>query len=351
MSEHLDRLALAAVVEPDDAAVRRWVHRDGVADTLRRLQRPGGPGDSRRRQVPGDGVAALRALHLVGARWLVPGDPEWPTQLDDLGAARPFGLWVRGEADLRWAALHSVAVVGARAATGYGVETARSLADGLATAGWSVVSGGAYGIDAAAHRGCLAAAGTSIAVLAGGPDLLQPIGNAALLAQVADSGALVGELPCGVRPSRSRLLARNRLVAALSRATVVVEAADRSGTRRTAEDAIRLGRHLMAVPGPVTSALSVGCHRLLREGSAVLVSSAAEVVELVGPLDPAATGTEPVGAMAAVLSALPTRGGRDLDSLAAATGLSTADLLAELDELHSSGAVTETAAGWRRRRR
>lgn len=342
------RLSLAAAIEPDDGVVQRLVAEVGAVDAVARLRRPGSLGQgARRRPAPPDPDPVLRALELSGARWLVPGDPDWPTQLDDLGAARPFGLWVRG-GELRRGLLASLAVVGARAATGYGVEVARAIAAGVADRGWTVLSGGAYGIDAAAHRGALAAGGCSVAVLAGGPDRLQPAGNTALLESVIASGAVVGELPCGWRPSRSRLLARNRLIAALTRGTVVVEAADRSGTSRTAADAVRLRRALMAVPGPVTSALSVGCHRLLRDAEAVLVGSAADVLEVVGPLGAPVEEVVAIGPAALVLAVLPARGGLPLHRLCAASGLSTADALAALDELSAAGQVVEADSGWRR---
>lgn len=346
--ERMARLSLAAAIEPDDGVVQRLVEQVGAVEAVARLRRRGPLGRSTRlRPCPPDPEPVLRALELNGARWLVPGDPDWPTQVDDLDSARPFGLWVRG-GDLRRALLASVAVVGARAATGYGVEVARSIAAGLADRGWTVLSGGAYGIDAAAHRGALAAGGPSVAVLAGGPDRLQPAGNSALLEAVIAGGAVVGELPCGWRPSRSRLLARNRLIAAMTRGTVVVEAAERSGTARTAADAHRLRRALMAVPGPVTSALSVGCHRLLRDAEAVLVGSASDVLDVVGPIgDPEVAGP-PIGQSGLVLAVLPVDGGLPLHRLCAASGLTTADALAVLDDLAIAGQVVEGADGWRR---
>jgi DNA processing protein len=346
--ERLARLSLAAAVEPDDGVVQRLVDQVGAVEAVARLRRPAALGrGQRRRPPPPEPGPLLRSVELTGARWVVPGDPEWPTQVDDLGAARPFGLWVRGE-ELRRRLLASVAIVGARAATGYGVDVARAIAAGLADRGWTVLSGGAYGIDAAAHRGALAAGGCTVAVLAGGPDQLQPVGNHALLQAVIASGAVVGELPCGRRPSRSRLLARNRLIAALTRGTVIVEAAERSGTSRTAADAARLRRALMAVPGPVTSALSVGCHRLLRDSEAILVASASDVLQVVGPLGEPEPAIAPVGPAALVLAVLPERGGLPMHRLCAAAGLSTADALAALDELSTAGQVIETPDGWRR---
>ncbi|MBY8879460.1 DNA-protecting protein DprA [Streptomyces sp. PLK6-54] len=148
----------------------------------------------------GDLAAALR----VGGRFVCPGDGDWPGQLDDLGDERPYGLWVRGDASLRMWALRSVAVVGARACTDYGVHMAALLGSGLAAAGWVVVSGAAYGVDGAAHRAALAAGGATIGVVAGGVDVAYPRGNADLIGRIAEHGLLIGELPPGDHPTRSR---------------------------------------------------------------------------------------------------------------------------------------------------
>ncbi len=178
-------------------------------------------------------------------------EAEWPGQLDDLGDARPLGLWVRGTADLRLWALRSVALVGARACTEYGAFMAATLAAGLAEKGWIVVSGGAYGIDGAAHRGVLGAGGATVAVLACGVDRPYPRGHAGLIGRIAEQGLVVGELPPGEHPTPSRFILRNRVIAALTRGTVVVEAALRSGSLVTARAARRLGRHTIGVPTPL----------------------------------------------------------------------------------------------------
>jgi DNA protecting protein DprA len=227
---------------------------------------------------------ALDAADRIGCRLLVPGDPGWPTVLDDLDATAPLCLWVRGPADLHALSARSVALVGARAATPYGEHVAADLAAGIAEAGGLVVSGGAYGIDVAAHRGALSAGGITVALLAGGVDRTYPAGNRDLLESLArEHGAVVAECPPGTAPVRSRFLLRNRLIAALAGATVVVEAAWRSGALSTAAHAGALLRPLGAVPGPVTSMASVGCHRPLRDGAAVCVTSTADVLELIGP--------------------------------------------------------------------
>lgn len=191
-------------------------------------------------------------------------ESEWPAQLDDLGDGRPVGLWVRGRPSLRMWALRSVALVGARACTEYGAHMAATLGAGLAERGWVVVSGGAYGVDGAAHRGALAAGGATVAVLACGVDRPYPRGHTELITRIAEQGLVVGELPPGEHPTPSRFILRNRVIAALTRGTVVVEAAYRSGALVTARAAQRLGRFAMGVPGPVTSGLSAGVHELLR---------------------------------------------------------------------------------------
>lgn len=212
-----------------------------------------------------------------------PGTAGWPTQLADLGKGQPKRLWVAGTGDLRLLALRSVAIVGARNATAYGIATAGMLAADLTAAGWVVVSGAALGIDAAAHRGALAA-GATVAVLAGGVDVASPRSNAALLNRIAAAGLIVSEQPPGSEPAKHRFLERNRLIAGLARAVVVVEAAHRSGALNTANWAEQLGRHVLAVPGPASSPMSRGTHALIRERQAVLVQDADDVLEVLEPL-------------------------------------------------------------------
>ena len=201
-------------------------------------------------RVPADG--GLAEAQRKGIRLICPGDPEWPPQLDDLGARRPYALWVRGS-DLRSCCAHAVSVVGSRAATAYGTHVAMQIAADLAERGWAIVSGAAYGIDAAAHHGALLADGRTVAVLACGADVPYPPGHATLLGTIAANGTIVSEYPPGRVPTRTRFLARNRIIAALSAGTVVAEAGLRSGTLNTARQARELGRPVMAVPGPVTS--------------------------------------------------------------------------------------------------
>ncbi|MEU7582916.1 DNA-processing protein DprA [Streptomyces sp. NPDC041068] len=360
--ERLARAALTRVLEPGDAVGGRWLREVGAVEVLRRLRAAEErlPGATARRweglRARAAGVRPERDLEGVrdaGGRFVCPGEPEWPSPLDDLGDARPVGLWVRGRPSLRIWALRSVAVVGARACTEYGAQMAAGLAAGLAERGWVVVSGGAYGVDGAAHRGALGAGGATVAVLACGVDRAYPRGHAELIGRIAEQGLVVGELPPGDHPTPSRFILRNRVIAALTRGTVVVEAAYRSGALATARSAQELGRFTMGVPGPATSGLSAGVHELLR-GDGVLVTDAAEVVELVGdmgevaperrgpvvPRDLLAPGS------ARVLAALPARGRATARGIARDAGTSEDDAVGRLYELQSLGFVERHGDGW-----
>jgi DNA processing protein len=232
----------------------------------------------------------LRRAQRLGARLVVPGDSEWPAPVDDLAqlepgtddidkhSAPPLCLWVRGDRSLSEAFTRSVAIVGARAATPYGTQVSSNLAQDLATGGWTIVSGGAFGVDAAAHRGALAAGGVTVAVLACGIDRPYPVGNAALFDQIISHGLLVSAWPPGAEPLRHRFNIRNWLTATSS-GTVLVEGTARSGGVQTAGRALDLQRPAMVVPGPVTSVMSAGCHAVLRAHAAArLVTSASEVI-------------------------------------------------------------------------
>ncbi|NUS11011.1 MAG: DNA-protecting protein DprA, partial [Streptomyces sp.] len=272
----------------------------------------------------------------------------------DLGAQRPLGLWVRGRPSLRLWALRSVAVVGARACTDYGAHMAARLGAGLAEAGWVVVSGAAHGVDGVVHRAVLGAGGATIGVLACGVDVAYPPRNTELIGRIAEHGLLVGELPPGDHPTRSRFVLRNRVIAALTRGTVVVEARYRSGSLITARRATALGRITMAVPGPCTSGLSEGAHELLRDGAAV-VTDAADVVELVGGIgtDLAPPRRGPVlprdllgPAAARVLEAVPGRGAVGEREIAEAAGADCDDTLSRLFELQALGFVERQDGRW-----
>ncbi|MCN9242792.1 DNA-processing protein DprA [Streptomyces sp. RY43-2] len=354
---------LTRVVEPGDEVAGRWLREHGAEHVARRLREGGRrlPGVTDKRWA-GLRARAVRAeperdravAEEAGVRFVCPGMPEWPTQLDDLGDGRPVGLWVRGRPSLRMWALRSVAVVGARACSQYGAHVAADLGAGLAERGWVVISGGAYGVDGAVHRGALAAGGATVAVLACGVDRPYPRGHTQLIGRIAHQGLVVGELPPGDHPTPSRFILRNRVIAALTRGTVVVEAAYRSGALVTARAAQRLGRHTMGVPGPVTSALSAGVHELLR-GDAVLVSDAADVVELVGEIGELAPDRrgpvlprdllDPVTAQ--VLAALPAGGTAAADAIARGAGTTADDAVGRLYELRSLGFVERHGDGWK----
>jgi DNA processing protein len=224
----------------------------------------------------------LRATEHFGSRVLIPGDPEWPEGLADLGIYEPIALWARGNTDLLTQPIaRRIAIVGARAASGYGEHEGMELAAGLLERVYTIVFGAGYGIDGMVHRVTLAGHGDTIAVLAGGVDRFYPAGHDALLQRITEEGLVISELPPGSPPTRWRFLQRNRILASISAATVVVEAGWRSGSLNTAGHAHALGRKLGAVPGPVTSAASAGCHRLIRDFGATLVTNAVEVAELV----------------------------------------------------------------------
>jgi DNA processing protein len=211
-----------------------------------------------------DPAADLEAGGQAGARYLIPGDEDWPAALDDLGGRAPLGLWMIGGFPLE---PPMVAMVGARACTGYGLQAAGQLAAELAKDGVTIVSGAALGVDGAAHRGALAVGGVTVAVLACGVDRRYPAAHDNLIQAIGERGAVLAELPPGTAPTRFRFLARNRLIAALAAATVVVEAAGRSGSLVTARLAAELGRAVFAVPGPITSRLSLGTNALLCDGA------------------------------------------------------------------------------------
>lgn len=325
-----------------ERARRRWSARLGEAPTADKLD----------------------AWQRDGIRFISPGDQEWPGQLDLLGPARPWGLWLRGNADLRFACLRSVSIVGTRAATAYGQHVCGEMAAALAERDWVVVSGGAYGIDSRAHQGALAAEGITVAVLPGGVDQPYPRGHHDLFLAIAAGGVLVSELPPGRTPTRPGFLVRNRLIAALSRGTVVVEAALRSGALNTARHARDLNRPLMAVPGPVTSALSEGCHEIIREWGAVCVTCAGDVIEMLAfPGDGAQSGpggpATPFGPVlprdaldpvtARVLEVIPARQGRGPARIAVTAGVDFDTAMRCLGELTAGGFVERCDRGWRLR--
>lgn len=310
----------------------------------------------------------LELIERRGGRLVTPDDEEWPTLAlapfagapvrDRPQGRAPLALWVIGPERIDEVAGRAAAIVGTRACTAYGEHVAADLSAGLAENDVTIVSGGAYGIDGAAHRAALSVDGLTVVVLAGGVDVLYPAGHSALLHRVSRSGLLVSEYPPGVRPARHRFLTRNRLVAALSGATVVVEAGIRSGAASTAAWARSLGRVVCAVPGPVTSAASVGCHALLQAG-AELVTRAEDVREIIGRAGELAGElqhpTDPLDALTdserQVYEGLPARAARTPDEIAVASGLPAGDVLGPLAMLEIAGLVQRHEGKWRLARR
>jgi DNA processing protein len=398
--ERLARAALTYLAEPGDARLGGLVRTCGAIPVLEaikvgRLPVTGRPGNAAARRVMERAIQRWRArltevpaaedltgLAKEGIRLVCPGDPEWPTRLADLGDQQPYALWLRGNADLRFNCLRSVAIVGSRAATAYGSYVAAELAASVAARGWTVISGGAYGIDAAAHRGALGADGVSVAVMACGVDVPYPAGHKDLLDAIAAQGVVLSEWPPRRTATRLRFLVRNRVIAALATGTLVVEAGQRSGALNTARHARELFRPLMAVPGPVTSDMSAGCHTIIRQWRGELITSAADVIEYLSPVGEVVTGAAEPGAggagagkagwgtrgasagtvgtvvprdaldleSATVLDALPVRGGSGPATIATRAGLDIGTVLGCLGRLAAGGFVERCERGWRVRR-
>jgi DNA processing protein len=350
-SRVLSAVTATGMVEPTDdeiaAALARWAPR----------------------LKPDIALIALQQAVRYGVSLIVPGDESWPIGFDDLGLHAPLALWVRGDVSVLASARSSIALVGARAATGYGEHVTMEASSGLVDRGYTIVSGAAYGIDGMAHRAALASSGKTVAILAGGVDRFYPSGHEALLTRITQVGAVVSELPCGQPPTKWRFLQRNRLIAAMSQATVVLEAGWRSGSLNTAGHAASLGRPLGAVPGPVTSAASAGCHRLIRDFDAQCVTNADEMAELApleigggpsggdssggdarGSESDGARGQNPHHEHTRVLDALAPRSARSVDDVASRAGLSIAEVQSVLGVLELDGAVRERETGWVKQR-
>lgn len=376
----LAQVAWSRLAEPEDQVALRFVAARGPVAALERLasSAPVTAGECRDGEEPRSLAAGLArwrvrlpeteperdlaAVSAAGGRVVLPDEREWPTGLDDLGDVRPFVLWVRGGGDPAALCTRSAAVVGARAATAYGERLAAELAAGAGDRGVTTVSGAALGIDGAAHRGALAVGVPTVAVLACGVDRAYPRSHDRLLAAIAEEGAVISELPPGSSPMKRRFLERNRLIAAASRATVVVEAGWRSGSLATANRALLIGRHVGAVPGPVTSASSTGCHRLMRSHPEVAcITDADELVQLVagttGDCDDGrgsrragpARAHDGLGELArAVLDALPAAAPRPLTRVAVTAGVPVEHVRTALGELSLRGLAVQEPGGWRR---
>lgn len=282
------RLALFAAIEGGSPFWGNEISTKGVAQVYEDLLHGYYEKD---RPTSGKIVHRLRTINTdelmceierAGGLFISPESKDWPVQLNDL-VAPPIGLIVTST----FTCQNSIAIVGTRNPTPYGARIASEFAAGFADRQWQVISGGAYGIDSCAHRGALAAEGETFAVLASGISVNYPAGNERLFSEIRESGALISEVMPSVKARPERFLTRNRIIAALTQATIVVEAAFRSGSLRTAREAAALYRTVAAIPGPITSPTSDGCHRLIQERCAEIVTSVSDVMELMQPL----TGT------------------------------------------------------------
>ncbi len=352
---------IGALMSDPASALNLELKAVGVEEAWFRIEHghPSIPQQLRQRLLSVDVAAFMARGAAAGARVVMPGDSDWPAQLDALQLHSPWALWVQGRGLDALAEQRSVAIVGARACTRYGERAASELAAGLAARGLPVISGGAMGIDAAAHRGALAAEGITVAVLACGIDVAYPRENSTLFERIAERGLLVTEAAPGAHPTRPAFLVRNRLIAALAYGTVVVEARVRSGSISTYCHARNLNRVLMAVPGPITSPESGGTHALLQD-DAQLVTSADDVAALVAPLgsvsvDPLARSKTEWDQLSrderAVHEALPARAPVSVEAMLASVSpeLGMARVFGALALLAERGLVQEQPSGeWKR---
>lgn len=291
---------------------------------------------------------AIRDFSVVQGWFIDPSADCWPSSFQDLGAHAPRGLWIRGELSAIEGLGKSVSIVGSRMASAYGDYATGELIGGLVSRGITVVSGGAYGIDAMAHRAALAVQLPTVAVMAGGLDRLYPSGNSELFKQIERKGALISEMPPGAEPTKWRFLQRNRLIAALGGATVVVEANPRSGAVSTANRALELGRALGAVPGPINAPGSDGCHRLIREDSAVLISSSEDLLDLLGYQAAEETTLQGLGAIETRVLDVIGFGDADYHQVCAEAGLTRDEARMGLASLSLLGLIQQNANSWSR---
>ncbi|AYG02127.1 DNA-processing protein DprA [Gryllotalpicola protaetiae] len=378
------RVVWSVLAEPGDGTAGRLVEDLGAAASLELVYRAvpfPSPAELRRGAAAvrdtvtsayrARGVEPLAGVHAGFLRWqprmdptliasvfsmaaasaaelLTPDDPQWSRGLRDLGPHAPLVLWALGNVELLRDFETSVAMVGTRAATGYGNHVAAEFAAGLAERGWTVVSGGAYGIDAASHRAALAAKGLTVAVMAGGLHSFYPVGNSELIARIAREGLVLAEVPFGTPPTPFRFLARNRMIAAMTSAVVVIEAGSRSGSINTANHAFELERPIGVVPGAITSPSSAGCHEILKTRPSELVTSVDDIVRLAkGSImapEPLADPEDP--RYTRVLAALHARSARSVATIAQKCGIGEGETAGLLGVLLLDGVVRKTEAGW-----
>lgn len=371
-----DRLGLSLVVEPGDPRLRDLLLTYEPGEVMAAILGGHRLGDvtipdswiERGTNLARAAESAAARARASGMRWITPGDKEWPVRLSDLdhveplhgATGAPIGLWVRGTGHLGEMCQQSVAIVGARDCTTYGAECASELAADCSDAGWTVISGAAYGVDGCAHRGAFLMDRPTAGVLACGADIDYPRSHGALIARIAEGGVIVSEQAPGERPMKGRFLSRNRIIAALTGGTVVIEAALRSGSLNTLNWADQLGRTTMALPGPVTSRQSTGVHEAVRAGKAVLVTSGREVVAELSGMGAETEERPPLPLTQ--FDRLPPAAQRTLDGLewstpqrvpqiASAVRLSAREVRAALDLLERRGLATRAGAEWMLARR
>lgn len=363
--EHRARAVLSAVCTPGDRRLVGLLQEHPAPEAVAALRHGGGRTPWSARAIETDEEDLAQRAENCGLEFLIPGDECFPSvlsdldncdQVNDMGGA-PLGLWVAGDPYLLIDSRPRVAVVGARAATRYGEAIATDMTYRLAGQEFGahvIISGGAYGIDAAAHRGAIAAGGTTIGVYAGGLDEPYPRGNHNLFEAIRAEHVAISEAAPGVRCHRMDFLARNRLIAALGQGVVVVEAAMRSGARNTTSWAIELSRPVMAVPGSVHSSSSTGCHQMIRDGKAVLVTDARDVAAVLAPMGRApmlevrgvARALDGLDArLTGIREAMPARGGVTSAELAVIRCMGIQEVMAGLAELEARGLVRRRLDG------
>ena len=349
LTDRQARLIISISGEPGDERVGQTVAEFGAVEAVSRWQSGDGAEAMCRSidRVMNSGLIAqaVKSLNSVRGRFITPNDEEWPSGLDDLDTAAPIGLWCVGAGSLRAITERSLAVVGARSATSYGQRIAHEIGVHGARENVGVVSGAAYGIDAAAHRGSLVGQGQTVAVLACGVDVAYPVAHRGLLSSITDFGVVVSEAPPGSKPHKHRFLIRNRLIAALSQSTVVVEAALRSGSLSTSNWAHVLNRQIWGIPGPITSATSAGVHGAIRDNMMKIATSVEEIfADFKSPSIPVQLGLLD-GAIVGILS----RGPRSTHELAMHFGqdVDFLDLQAALSLMEVRKVVSLSNQGWK----
>jgi DNA processing protein len=303
----------------------------------------------RRRVKQADVFRSLEILRSIGGTLVTPQSSNWPEQLNDLQHGAPAALWLLGDGKHLLELSESVAVVGSRVVSEYGKAVTKDVVGTLVREGKPIVSGGAIGIDALAHQRTIELNGLTVAVMAGGIDRLYPAQNLNLFKQIAKTGLIISEVAPGVSPTKWRFLQRNRLIAALSQATVVIEAGFRSGTINTAGHANELGRPVGAVPGPINSVRSAGCHQLIKDGRAQLISVPSDLKDLCGESDYFEKDFTSLGHWE--LRALDSLGDqeRSIAEISRVSGLTSFEAKTGLNRLAKLGLATPTSNGWMKR--